>query len=155
MRSPYRPWNFLRDDFKRSMTYPCPRSLDESRAFQQSKSGHLFWLVYNFSIKVNMLRKFNMSGWTWKRLNPCFLNGFPNLSFLNVSNCMLSQVFRYDKRGEFQEQSKNLHTLNLSHNTLSEDHLHPNLFRKQIHLVKLYLNNFRYLPRSIEKLKKR
>ena len=24
--------DFLRDDFKRSMTYPCPRSLDESRA---------------------------------------------------------------------------------------------------------------------------
>ena len=31
VRSPYRPWNFLRDDFKRSLTYPCPRSLLVSR----------------------------------------------------------------------------------------------------------------------------
>ena len=31
VRSPFRPQNFLRDDFKRSLTYPCPRSLLESR----------------------------------------------------------------------------------------------------------------------------
>ena len=31
VRSPYRPYNFLRDDFKCSLTYPCPRSLLESR----------------------------------------------------------------------------------------------------------------------------
>ena len=31
LSSPYRPWNFLRDDLKRSLTYPCPRSLLESR----------------------------------------------------------------------------------------------------------------------------
>ena len=86
-----------------------------------------------------MLRKFDMSGWTCERLNPCFLDGFPNLSLLNASNCMLSQVFRYDKRGKFQKQSINLHTLNLSHNTLSEFHLHPNVFRQQIYFVKLYL----------------
>ena len=31
IRSPYRPRNFLRDDSKRSLTYPCPRSLLENR----------------------------------------------------------------------------------------------------------------------------
>ena len=30
VRSPYRPKNFIREDFKRSRTYPCPRSLYES-----------------------------------------------------------------------------------------------------------------------------
>ena len=31
MRSPYRPLHFLRDAFKRSITYPCSRSLDERK----------------------------------------------------------------------------------------------------------------------------
>ena len=31
IRSPYRPLNLLNDDFKRSLTYPCSRSLFESR----------------------------------------------------------------------------------------------------------------------------
>ena len=31
IRSPYRPLNFLNDDFKRSLTYPSSRSLFESR----------------------------------------------------------------------------------------------------------------------------
>ena len=31
IRSPYRPENFLNDDFKRSLTYPCSRSLFECR----------------------------------------------------------------------------------------------------------------------------
>ena len=109
---------------------------------------------YNVSTKAKILREFDMSGWICDRLNPRFLHGFPNLSFLNASNCMISQGFRYDKGGEFLVHSKRLHTLNLSHNTLSEDHLHPNLFRQQMHLVKLYLNNnnFRHLPRSISNL---
>ena len=31
IRSPYRPLNFFNDDFKRSLTFPCSRSLFESR----------------------------------------------------------------------------------------------------------------------------
>ena len=37
VRSQYRPQNFLRDDFNRSLTYHCPRSLLESRAARRIK----------------------------------------------------------------------------------------------------------------------
>ena len=39
-KSPYRPQNFLNDDYKRSLTYPCSGSLFESRVTIRIKHPH-------------------------------------------------------------------------------------------------------------------
>ena len=48
IRSPYRPYNFLNDDFKRSARYPCLSSLLESRLARLYISCLSNWTICRF-----------------------------------------------------------------------------------------------------------
>ena len=102
----------------------------------------------------NSLGSLDMSGWKCSNLNPRFLHWYPHLSFLNASNCMLNHGLYFDTDGIFLRNLHHLYSLDFSHNSFSENDIHPSLFQSQRGLKYLYLNNnnFRHLPNALMKL---